>query len=68
MVEGHVILLPAKQLAIADIEELARGCRFSDCVHNNEPGCAVQAAVRAAGTLSAGRLQNYVKLQHELSY
>ena len=53
--------------SFADIEELAGRCRFRDCSHDSEPGCAVQAAVRE-GTLSAGRLQNYVKLQHELSY
>lgn len=54
-------------VSFADIEELAGHCRFRDCAHDREPGCAVQAAVRE-GILSAGRLQNYVKLQHELSY
>lgn len=48
----------------ADIEELALRCRFSDCGHGNEPGCAVQAAI-AAGDLSAERWHNYVKLKAE---
>jgi ribosome biogenesis GTPase len=48
----------------ADIEELAQDCRFADCAHLREPGCAVQAAV-AAGALSARRLENYRKLERE---
>lgn len=50
-----------------DIASLARDCKFNDCRHVNEPGCAVLAAV-AAGQLSAERLQSYQKLQRELSY
>ena len=41
-----------------EILELAEGCRFSDCRHEQEPGCAVQEAVKK-GTLSASRLENY---------
>ncbi|MEV0054443.1 ribosome small subunit-dependent GTPase A [Saccharopolyspora shandongensis] len=48
----------------AEIEELARGCRFADCGHDTEPGCAVQAAIEAGG-LSARRLDSYRKLQRE---
>ncbi len=48
-----------------DIEELARGCRFRDCRHQGEPGCAVQKAI-ADGRLDAKRLQNYAKLKREL--
>jgi len=51
--------------AFADIEELAGQCRFGDCTHTLEPGCAVLAAV-AAGTLATGRLENWRKLQREL--
>jgi ribosome biogenesis GTPase len=51
--------------AFPDIEQLVRECRFSDCSHHTEPGCAVQAAI-ARGDLSADRLQNYLKLQREL--
>ena len=50
----------------ADIEELAQGCRFGDCTHTNEPGCAVQAAL-ADGRLDAGRWHNYLKLRDELA-
>jgi len=48
----------------AEIAELAPDCRFRDCTHAHEPGCAVQAAV-AAGTLDAGRLDRWRKLLDE---
>jgi ribosome biogenesis GTPase len=48
-----------------DIEELARRCRFTDCAHETEPGCAVKAAL-ADGSLDNGRFQSYRKLQREL--
>ena len=48
-----------------DIEELARHCRFSDCAHDQEPGCAVREAL-ADGTLPAERWESYRKLQREL--
>jgi ribosome biogenesis GTPase len=48
-----------------DIEELALTCRFTDCGHATEPGCAIKAALDA-GTLDAGRFQSYRKLQREL--
>ena len=51
----------------ADIAELARGCRFSDCQHQSEPGCAVTAAIEA-GTLEARRLASYRKLEREAAY
>jgi ribosome biogenesis GTPase len=49
-----------------DVEELADGCRFSDCAHQKEPGCAVQASL-ADGTLEERRWRSYVKLQRELA-
>ena len=49
----------------ADIEELAHSCRFGDCGHGSEPGCAVQAAL-ADGRLDPARWQNYLKLRDEL--
>jgi len=52
--------------AFADIEALARGCKFSDCSHQCEPGCAVIAAV--GETLEAARLEKYRKLQREQAY
>lgn len=48
-----------------DVEEIARRCRFSDCAHDREPGCAIQDAL-ADGSLPADRWQSYVKLQREL--
>jgi ribosome biogenesis GTPase len=48
----------------AEIEELAEECRFQDCAHTAEPGCAVLAAVDT-GTLSFRRLESYRKLQRE---
>ncbi|WP_345798876.1 ribosome small subunit-dependent GTPase A [Aliiglaciecola sp. CAU 1673] len=48
----------------ADIEELSLQCRFSDCSHDTEPGCAVVAAV-SAGKLDARRRKNYQKLIKE---
>ncbi|MFI7422396.1 ribosome small subunit-dependent GTPase A [Nonomuraea sp. NPDC049684] len=48
----------------AEIEELAASCRFADCAHDTEPGCAVQAAI-GSGELSGRRLRSYRKLQRE---
>jgi len=48
-----------------DIEEIARRCRFADCNHDREPGCAIREALED-GTLSPERWQSYVKLQREL--
>lgn len=48
-----------------DIQELAAGCRFNDCTHRAEPGCAVRAAVEQDG-LDSRRYHNYLKLQEEL--
>ena len=50
-----------------DIETLAQGCRFRDCQHTGEPGCAVGSAIEE-GRLDARRLENYHKLQRELAY
>lgn len=47
-----------------DIEQLAAGCRFRDCRHDAEPGCAVRAALEA-GVLEPGRFNNHRKLQDE---
>jgi ribosome biogenesis GTPase len=53
--------------AFADIEGLAARCRFRDCAHGAEPGCAVQAAL-AEGRLDRGRWRSWAKLQRELSH
>lgn len=47
-----------------DIENLARNCRYNDCLHQHEDGCAIKAAV-AGGDLSPRRLANYQKLMAE---
>ena len=48
-----------------DIEQLASGCHFTDCRHQEEPRCAVKAAVSEGG-LPAERLASYLKLQNEM--
>jgi ribosome biogenesis GTPase / thiamine phosphate phosphatase len=55
----------ALDATFADVEELAADCRFADCSHEHEPGCAVLAAVES-GALAAERFQNWRKLQREL--
>jgi ribosome biogenesis GTPase len=50
-----------------DIEQLAAQCRFRDCTHGHEPGCAVQDALKD-GSLDHGRFRSYVKLRKELTY
>jgi ribosome biogenesis GTPase len=52
------------EILYAEITALAPQCRFRDCTHAHEPGCAVQAAV-AAGDLSAARLDRWRKLRAE---
>jgi ribosome biogenesis GTPase len=53
--------------AFDDIETIAADCRFRDCRHESEPGCAVQSAL-AAQQLSAERFESYLKLRRELNY
>ncbi len=50
-----------------DVEEIAESCRFSDCRHGNEPGCAVREALDS-GELDPGRWKSFVKLQKELAF
>lgn len=50
-----------------DVVERARKCRFRDCHHQGEPGCAVLAAIES-GELSAGRFSSFQKLQRELEH
>jgi len=53
--------------AFADVDALAAQCRFSDCRHEDEPGCAVAAAL-VAGTLDRARLENHRKLLREQAF
>ena len=52
--------------AFADVAEIAAPCRFNDCRHEAEPGCAVQAAL-FSGSLNPDRLRSYRKLQREIA-
>ena len=51
-------------MVFADVAELATQCKFRDCAHDTEPGCAIQAAI-AAGDLDAARLMRWQKLLRE---
>ena len=50
----------------SDVEAIAAQCRFRDCAHQREPGCAVRAALEA-GTLDPQRYANYLKLSDEVA-
>jgi ribosome biogenesis GTPase / thiamine phosphate phosphatase len=50
-----------------DVEAFSDACKFNDCHHNNEPGCAVQEAL-ATGALPEDRYASYLKLQKELAF
>jgi ribosome biogenesis GTPase / thiamine phosphate phosphatase len=52
--------------AFVDVAELVLQCRFADCEHRTEPGCAIKAAL-ADGSLSTERWESYLKLQRELA-
>jgi ribosome biogenesis GTPase len=54
-------------MAFADIDKLAARCRFPDCRHEREPGCAARDAVEC-GTLDIMRLESYLKLRRELRF
>lgn len=50
-----------------DIDKIAQKCKFNDCQHDTEPGCAVKAAINN-GIITNERLRNYRKMQRELLY
>jgi len=50
--------------SFGDIEEMASQCKFRDCLHQNEPGCAVQRAI-SSGELDPKRLDSYEKMKRE---
>jgi ribosome biogenesis GTPase len=50
-----------------DIEALAATCRFADCAHGAEPGCAIRDAM-ASGDLDPARMRQYDKMQREMAY
>lgn len=51
----------------SEIEEIAKGCRFRDCTHEHEPGCAVKEALEN-GKISKERWKNYLKLKREIRF
>jgi ribosome biogenesis GTPase len=54
-------------LAFSDVQSIAAACYFSDCSHQNEPGCAVREALED-GSLDRGRYESYTKMEKELEY
>jgi ribosome biogenesis GTPase len=59
--DGHV------DGVFADVAEFASDCKFADCRHDSEPGCAVQAAIER-GAIDGERLESWRKLGRELAY
>ncbi len=57
----------ALDAVFSDVAALAQGCRFRDCSHQGEPGCAVRAAVES-GALAEERLESHHKLERELRH
>jgi ribosome biogenesis GTPase / thiamine phosphate phosphatase len=57
-----VTALDARSLGFPEVEQLSPGCRFADCSHLREPGCAVREAA-ASGTLAARRYESYRRLR-----
>lgn len=53
--------------SFSDIEDLAKGCKFRNCSHNSEPGCAIQEAIES-GILQSKRFENYLKQKKESAY
>jgi ribosome biogenesis GTPase len=53
--------------AFDDIDRIATECRYRDCMHKSEPGCAVRRALET-GKLDAGRLESFAKLQAEQAF
>ncbi len=54
-------------IGFEDLVRLAANCRYADCSHENEPGCAVRAAIES-GELSSDRYASYLKLKKETEY
>jgi ribosome biogenesis GTPase len=55
------------EIMFGDVEELVKMCRFHDCKHQNEPGCAVREAL-SSGELEMERWESWLKLQKELAH
>jgi len=61
---GNFAVRDGIERTFPEIRELAAGCRFRDCTHTGEPGCAVAAALKS-GALDRGRFDNWLKLTRE---
>jgi ribosome biogenesis GTPase len=64
---GNIVVEKGLEDTFAEIAAAAAGCRFNDCTHIQEDGCAVLAAVRD-GTIDEARYQSYLKLQRESAF
>jgi ribosome biogenesis GTPase len=53
--------------SFVDVKAIAASCRFADCSHNNEPGCAIRSAIES-GELNAEHYQSYLKLKAESDF
>lgn len=53
--------------SFADVEQIASRCRFNDCSHDSEPGCAIKEAI-ASGEIAQFRVESYRKFQRELAH
>ncbi|WP_243735169.1 ribosome small subunit-dependent GTPase A [Paenibacillus turpanensis] len=67
MRELHLWEHDSAEQSFRDVEQFASQCRFADCGHDSEPGCAVKSAIES-GALEQGRLQSFKKLQRELAF
>jgi len=64
---GNISIEAGIEETFAEILELSRHCRFGNCSHSNEKGCAVLSAINE-GELFGQRLKNYVKMKHESAF
>jgi ribosome biogenesis GTPase len=64
---GHIDVEEGIAAAFDEVEALGEQCRYSDCTHTVEAGCAIRAAVEA-GVLQPGRYENYLKLRRETAH
>ena len=64
---GNIGVSAGLEESFADVWSLSKKCRFADCTHTQETGCALLAAI-GNGTLRADRFQSYMKLMKESEY
>ncbi len=64
---GNIGTVSGLEESFADIRDLSKNCRFADCTHTQEAGCALRNAVEN-GTLREDRYRSYLKLMKESEY